>query len=64
MLYEVITSLRRAEQRVSPDLLLQLMPGYGHTLEAAKVILELLAEAKELPLYRAVENLLKAISPE
>jgi len=61
---DAFSPFRRAEQSVSPDLLQILMPGYGHTLEAAKVILELLAEAKELPLYRAVVNLLNETSPE
>jgi predicted nucleotidyltransferase len=51
--------LRRAEQNVSLAVLYQLMPGYGRTLEAAAVILQALSDAQELPLYRAVGNLLR-----
>lgn len=61
---DAFSSFRRAEQKVSPDTLKQLMPGYGHSREAAKEILLLLAEAKEFPLYQADEHLLKVISPE
>jgi predicted nucleotidyltransferase len=61
---DAFSPLRRAEQRVSPDVLRQLMPGYGHSRDAAKAILSLLAEEKELTLYRTIENLLKEISPE
>ena len=55
--------LRRAEQRVSPDVLHQLMPGYGRSREAAKAMLQFLSEAKELPLYQAVAHLLEEIFP-
>ena len=61
---DAFSPLRRAEQRVSSDVLRQFMPGYGHSHDAAKAMLSLLAEAKELTLYRAIENLLKEISPE
>jgi len=54
--------LRRAEQRVSTDVLRQLMPGYGHTREAAVAMLQALSDAQELPLYRAVGNLLREVS--
>lgn len=59
---DAFSSLRRAEQSVSNDTLKQLMPGYGQSGEAAKVMLRLLAEARELPLYRAVGNLLGEIA--
>lgn len=61
---DAFSPLRRAEQRGSTDVLRQLMPGYGHTREAAEAILMFLVEAKELPLYRAVDHLLTEISPE
>ena len=61
---DAFSPLRRTEQRVPTDVLRQLMPGYGHSREAGEAILSLFAEAKELPLYRAVGNLLKEISPE
>ena len=60
---DAFSSLRRAEQSVSSDTLKQLMPGYGQSSEAAEVMLRLLAEARELPLYRAVGSLIKEISP-
>lgn len=56
---DMFSPLRRAEQRVSPDVLHRLMPGYGCTREAGEAIFILLAEAKELPLYRAVGSLLR-----
>ena len=59
---DAFSSLRHAEQSVSNDTLKQLMPGYGQSGEAAKVMLRLLAEARELPLYRAVGNLLREIA--
>ena len=55
--------LRRAEQRVSTDVLRQLMPGYGCSRDAAKAILMLFVKAKDLPLYQAVEKLLLKTSP-
>lgn len=61
---DVFSPLRRAEQRVSPDVLRQLMPGYGHSCEAGKAMLLLLMEAKELPLYQAVAHLLDEIFPD
>lgn len=61
---DAFSSLRRAEQRVSPDLLLQLMPGYGRTREAADAMMQALSDASDLPLYRAVANLLRETSPE
>jgi len=61
---DAFSSYRRAEQSVSSDLLQQLLPGYGHTREAAEVILRLITETQELPLYRAVANLLIKTSPE
>ncbi|MEA4939230.1 MAG: hypothetical protein VB091_06560 [Christensenella sp.] len=60
---DAFSPLRRAEQSVFSDTLKQLMPGYGQSCEAAEVMLRLLAEARELPLYRAVGNLIKEISP-
>lgn len=59
---DAFSTLRRAEQSVSNDTLKQLMPGYGQSGEAAKVMLRLLVEARELPLYRAVGNLLGEIA--
>jgi len=55
---DAFSSFRCAEQSVSPDMLQQMMPGYGHTREAAEVILRLITETQEMPLYRAVVNLL------
>ncbi len=60
---DVFSPLRCAEQRVLPDVLGNLMPGYGHSCEAGKAMLLLLAEAKELPLYHAVAHLLDEIFP-
>lgn len=59
---DAFSSLRRAEQSVSHDTLKQLMPGYGRTREAAVAILQELSGAQELPLYRAVGNLLREVS--
>ena len=61
---DAFSPLRRAEHSVSPDVLQQLMPGYGRSREAVKAMLLLLAEAKELQLYQAVENLVLEISHE
>ena len=60
---DAFSPLRRAEQRVSREMLQQLMPGYGCTRQAAKAILSQLSEAKELPLYQAVAHLLEEIFP-
>jgi predicted nucleotidyltransferase len=60
---DAFSSLRRAEQRVSSDVLRQLMPGYGHSSEAGKAMLLLITEAKELPQYQAVAHLLDEIFP-
>lgn len=59
---DAFSSLRRAEQSVSTETLKQLMPGYGQSREAAEAMLLLLSEAQELPLYRAVGNLLTEVS--
>lgn len=59
---DAFSSLRRAEQSVSHDTLKQLMPGYAHSREAATAILQELSGAQELPLYRAVGNLLREVS--
>jgi len=45
-------------------LLNQLMPGYGRSREAAEAMLQALPEVKNLPLYGAVGDLLREISPE
>lgn len=55
---DAFSSFRRAEHGVSPDMLRTLMPGYGRTREAAEAMLQALRDARELPLYRAVGNLL------
>jgi len=60
-LTDAFSSFRRAEQHVSPEFLQRLMPGYGHTREAAKTILEILCEVRELPLYGAVARLVEEI---
>ena len=60
---DAFSSFRRAEQHVSPEFLQRLMPGYGHTREAAKTILEILCEVRELPLYGAVARLVEEIFP-
>lgn len=60
---DAFSSFRRAEKCFSTDTLKRLMPGYDHTKEAAAEILELLAEARQLPLYRAAGNLLREKSP-
>ncbi|MPN25122.1 hypothetical protein SDC9_172529 [bioreactor metagenome] len=59
---DTFSPLRRAEQSVSSDTLKQLMPGYGQSSQAAEAMLRLLAKARELPLYRAVGNLLREIA--
>ena len=59
---DAFSPLRRAEERVSPDVLRQLMPGYGRSCEAAKTMLLLLADAMEWPLYQAVAHLLEKYS--
>ena len=61
---DAFSPLRRAEQTVSTEMLKELMPGYGRSREAAKAILQALPEAKNLPLYRAVGDLVREISPE
>ncbi len=61
---DAFSSFRRAEQTVSVGLLQTLMPGYGHTREAAETILRLITETQKTPLFRAVANLLKETSPE
>ena len=60
---DAFSPLRRAEERVSREMLQELMPGYGHSCEAGKAMLLLLAEAKELPLYHAAAHLLDEIFP-
>ena len=59
---DAFSSFRRAEQSVSSEVMHQLMPGYGHSREAAEAILKLLVKSKELPLYRAVGKLLREVS--
>lgn len=59
---DAFSSYRRAEQRVSTDVLRQFIPGYEHTREAAAAMLQALSDAQELPLYRAVGNLLREVS--
>jgi predicted nucleotidyltransferase len=61
---DVFSSFRRAEQSVSTEMLKELLPGYGRSREAAEFMLQTLSKAQELPLYRAVGNLLKEISSE
>lgn len=61
---EVFSPLRRAELSVSSALLQKLMPGYGHSREAAAFMLQALGDQAHLPLYRAVGNLLKEIARE
>jgi len=61
---DAFSSFRRAEQNISPDTLKQFMPGYGRSREAAEAMLQPLREARELPLYCAVGNLLREVSPE
>ncbi|PKM41003.1 MAG: hypothetical protein CVV04_00645 [Firmicutes bacterium HGW-Firmicutes-9] len=61
---DAFSSFRRAENNVSAGLLQTLMPGYGRTHEAAEAILRLIAEMQEMPLYRAVANLLRETSLE
>ena len=60
---DAFSPLRHAEHSVSREMLQQLMPGYGCTRQAAKAILSQLAEAKELPLYKAVAHLLEEVFP-
>lgn len=59
---DAFSPLRRAERLVSPDVLIQLMPGYGRSRGAAAAMLQTLSDAQDLPLYRAVVNLLREIS--
>ena len=60
---DAFSPLRRTEGRVSPDVLHQLMPGYGRSSEVANAMLLFLSEAKELPLYQAVAHLLEENFP-
>ncbi len=58
---DAFSPLRRAEQIVSSEELRQLMPGYGRSREAAEYMLQVLPQAKELPLFRAVGKLLSEL---
>ncbi len=60
---DAFSPLRCVEQRISPDVLHQLMPGYGRSSEAVKAMLQFILEAKELPLYQAVAHLLEENFP-
>ena len=61
---DAFSPLRCAEQIVSYEELRQLMPGYGRSQEAAEYMLYQLSEVHERPLYRAVVNLMRELSPE
>jgi hypothetical protein len=61
---DAFSPLRRAEQSVSSALLQKLMPGYGHSREAAAFMLEALGDQAQLPLYRAVCSLLGELARE
>ena len=61
---DAFSPLRRAEQVTPPEVLKQLMPGYGHTRDAAKAMVTLLSDVMELPLYRAVERFVREATPE
>lgn len=55
---DAFSPMRRAEQLLQPELLASLMPGYGHSSEAAKAMLKHLLQQRHTPLCRAVEALL------
>ena len=61
---DAFSPLRRAEQNTPPELLRRLMPGYGQSCEAVKAMVPLLSGAKEQPLYRAVECLVREATPK
>lgn len=58
---DAFSPTRRAEQTVSTNVLRQLMPGYGHSREAAGYLLQALDEVRALPLYRADSELLREL---
>ncbi len=41
-----------------------MMPGYGHTLDSAEYVLELISTPQETPLFRAVRALLQESKAE
>jgi predicted nucleotidyltransferase len=55
---DAFSSLRRAERILDRDLLAAVMPGYGHSREAAGALLSHLSFAQDTPLYQAVFALL------
>jgi len=61
---DAFSPLRHAEQNTPPELLWRLMPGYGQSCEAVKAMVPLLSGAKEQPLYRAVECLVREATPK
>ena len=61
---DAFSPLRRAEAMVSQDILSRMMPGYGHTLDSAAYLLELLSTPQETPLFRAVRALLQESKAE
>jgi len=61
---DVFSPLRRAEAMVSQDTLSRMMPGYGHTLDSAAYVLELLSTSQETLLFRAVRALLQESKAE
>ncbi len=56
---DAFSPLRRAEKLVSGEVLQAVMPGYGYTEKAVEAMLTYLSHAAELPLYKAVQSLLK-----
>lgn len=60
---DAFSPLRRAEALLSDEVLQAYMPGYGHSLHAAKAMLESLPQAMNLPLYQAVKALLESLEP-
>ena len=56
---DVFSPLRRAEQAVSKETLLQFLPGYGKSALAAQAILKALTACEDWPLYGAVRALLR-----
>lgn len=58
---DAFSPLRRAEALLPDEVLQAYMPGYGHSLYAAKAMLEGLTQATDLPLYHAVKALLQPL---
>lgn len=59
---DAFSPLRRAEKLLPLETIQSLMPGYGHTRKAAGAMLTHLLQAKDTPLYQAVDALFHALT--